>query len=73
MNVITRYLKFGSMNNGTSPPLHKALAAMMKDLEVKGPNWRQSERDRWFHTFETSLNYAYPCDWDPVTTDIKKK
>lgn len=40
--------------------LHSALTALLKDLEESGPKWTKSERDRWFKTFETNLDYAYP-------------
>ena len=45
--------------------LHMAVLAMLQDLQKLAPSWSLSDRERWFNTFQTTLDYAYPVIEEP--------
>ena len=48
--------------------LHMAVLAMLQDLERLAPSWSLSDRERWFTTFQTTLDYAYPANNEEADT-----
>ena len=42
--------------------LRPVVAALISDLKEIGNKWTETERDSWLHTFQVTLEYAYPAN-----------